>query len=156
MSSQTLGYCDGSLWIRFQDGVAKLPAIIKLTKCAKQYLLNNDWTYLEGSDCGDADGNVLALRLINTICGIDLKGVCNLHDLEYSLNVLADDTHTCVKSSAHKTMADVTLLWNIIIHTREYGKRPNLGLMMGVIYFVGVAVFGGKSYWGSIPKNLRT
>ena len=152
-----LGPNKGRIHINFHHVIHSLPADIQLSPCARVYLEENNWTYVNGDGCGvkEAPITLFVLKIANAIWGIDYTPICNIHDLEYGLNMMNDDTATCLKTYKHRATADVNLYHNMYVYAVDNGMVNYRASRIAYVYHVALALFGGRAYWRGIKKKDR-
>jgi len=152
-----LGPHNGRMYINFHRVIHDLPADIQLSACAKLYLEANGWKYVDGDGCGVKENpfTLFILKLANAIWGIDYTPICNIHDLEYGLNMVTDDKATCLKTYRHRATADVNLYHNMYIYAVDCGMVHYRASRIAYLYHAAVSMFGGRPYWKGIKKKDR-
>lgn len=153
----TLGPNNGRIYINFHHTIQSLPTDIQLSPCAKLYLEDNDWTYVEGDGCGVKENpfTLFILKIANAIWNVDYTPVCNIHDLEYGLNMLKNETSTCLKTYRHRATADVNLYYNMYTYAVDQGVPNHRASRIAYIYHIALALVGGFAYWRGIAKKDR-
>lgn len=152
-----LGPNNGRIYINFHHTIQNLPPDIELSACARHYLEENDWTYVEGDGCGVSGFPItlFLLKIANAIWNVDYTPVCNIHDLEYTLNMVLDDKATCIKTYRHRATADVNLYHNMYVYAVDQGMASYKASRIAYIYHIALALFGGLAYWKKIKKRDR-
>jgi hypothetical protein len=152
-----LGPHNGRLYINFHHTIHNLPLDIQLSPCARLYLETNGWLYVEGDGCGVKENPItlFILKIANAIWNVDYTPICNIHDLEYGLDMIRDETATCIKTYRHRATADVNLYHNMYTFAVDKGMVNYRASRIAYLYHAAVSVFGGLSYWRGVKKKDR-